>query len=152
MLEEAEKLISSPECQKWVNEQLELMGAPAGRNRLDFLVAHADINKYSPNLSPSDLGVDDKRHGEYKRKYLLGEAYGFTPQVGGNHHIYLYQKAFHRESWYSVKENVDTPGVIVHELFRVAGIDDKTIRKFHTSLDLFDKRITTHCGIKGYIH
>jgi hypothetical protein len=104
------------------------------------------IKRYHDSLTASDMGISNDKREEVRTKFKgteEGIALGFTNPAG---QIYLGDGAFEHQynGWIRDSEGGNLPGIIVHELFHVAGIPDSYIEQKN-----LNNQIRTNCGI-GY--
>lgn len=102
------------------------------------------IKRYRDSLTASDMGINNDQREEVRTKFNgteEGIALGYTTPSG---QIYLGGSAFqHAYNWIvSKSDGANLPGVIVHELFHVAGIPDSYIEQKN-----LNNQIRTNCGI-----
>ena len=154
LLDEAFKVVNSDKCKNWINKIIGefytpwLEGqrfAPEFKYRdANALIAAAYLNKYDPKLSKEQMGLSK---GERERisnndTYFGNYFYGVT---NGNN-IWLPYRSFVTKSGIPVfgYQKADLPGIIVHELLHVLGMEDPAVKNKN-------KEIAKNCGWGGKI-
>lgn len=112
--------------------------APPGN--LSQLLSIASLNKYSPSLTAQQMGISQASRENMANKYERATFNKFLGVTVGNQ-IWLTTNAFNLASGLFTPKT-DVPGLIVHELFHVAGIPD---------VRFLNDKIQEHCGWGGFI-
>jgi hypothetical protein len=147
LLDQAFKKITSKGCKDWINgilgkKSLDFFesgqrgeGPPAS---LDDLLSIASINKYSPALTAQQMGISQAERAALANSYdNVGSFGSYFRGVTFGRQIWLVDQAFDVAP--AFKSPSDLAGLIVHELFHVAGWDDPSVAGMN-------EEIQKHCG------
>jgi hypothetical protein len=149
--------IMSDRCRKWVNKTMEDLRDRRDPNfryrptNLEGLLAITSFNKYSPDLTHKDVGVPEKywnqethdifagKGGEKGGEYGLG--YTLLPY---RNQVFLSDNSFYIAQGFARwrYNDADLSGIIVHELFHVAGFN-------HDVIFGLNNDIQKYCGTPG---
>ena len=146
--------ITSDNCRKFFDDTLAALrqrgeidgGFQTTPTTLAQTLSITTINKYSSNLTARDVGVSQASWANVKDKFDNPQGFGthgsgVTLQDG---RIFLTDNAFYQAGSISqfLYKDTDLSGVIVHEFFHRAGLNESQIRALHP-------QIQKNCGTPG---
>ena len=153
-LAKAYERVASERCQKFFDDTLAGMrqrGEIANQSRftpstLRGVLNITTLNKYSPDLTARQVGVSEKSWANVQSKFANPEGTAYYSGVTlADGRVFLNDNAFYISGAVSglIWNSTDLSGVITHEFFHRAGLNESQIRALH-------KDIQKNCGIPGY--
>jgi len=124
-LQNAFNKLKSKECQDWFEKQLSQFGAPSPGagwyQTLDAVLDDAVLNKYDTKLTAEQMGISQSDRDEIAQNYDTHyTTLNVANAVTNAKRIWLMPEAFWNNSTIPWNDR-DLTGIIVHELFHVAG-------------------------------
>ena len=145
--------MQSEDCQDWFNRKLAEFGDPGngGISRtlsLDAAVQAVTLNKYSVNLTAAQMGVSQADRDEIANNYDSHHtSLNVANAVTNSGRTWLMPEAFWNNSLIPYNDR-DLTGIIVHELFHVAGYG----KAWESRIKSLSKEIQNNCShAKGII-
>jgi hypothetical protein len=134
--------IRQKDCTDFINATLAKYKVGKDVDSLDKLLKKGTFGRYDVNADyqTTDLGVDFNDAMELCEVFVNR---GWTAASKDNR-VFLSDKAFSRTKHYWYKNVADTSSIIVHELFHVAGIDEKIVDSQELTTE-----IQKHCWTRG---
>jgi hypothetical protein len=150
ILSQSYQTINDDDCKNFINDTLAKYKVAKNLNSLNKLLNTAKFSYYNtstflggPDYSPSDLGLDSHGTLLVRAAFLREGVAAVTAPDRIN--VFLSDAVFKRSDSYLFGiHNADTPGYIVHELFHVAGIDEKIVDSQEMT-----NAIREHCHLLG---
>jgi len=149
ILSQSHQIINDDDCKNFINDTLAEYKVAKNLNSLNKLLNTAKFSYYNtstflggPDYSPSDLGLDSHGTLRVRGAFLSGASAVTAPD---RINVFLSDAVFKRSDSYLFGiHNADTPAYIVHELFHVAGIDEKIVDSREMT-----NAIREHCHLVG---
>ena len=139
--------ITTDECRGWFEKRLAEFGPPGPGaapyyQSLDAVLGDAKINKYEVSLTAEQMGISDESRKKVAKNYdnkwtSLNVANGYTNGT----RVWLMPVAFWNNSTIPYNDR-DLTGIIIHELFHVAGYGDD----FESRIKELTPEIKRHCS------
>jgi len=137
--------LQSEDCQDWFDRKLAEFGDPGNGTisrtlSLDAAMQAVTINKYNVNLTAAQMGISQADRDEIAANYD-NRWTGVANAVTNGGRTWLMPEAFQNNS--SIEwTNRDLAGIIVHELFHVAGYG----KAWESRIKGLSKEIQQHCS------
>jgi hypothetical protein len=147
ILQQSYDRINQDDCKNWINEKLKQNGAPKGRDTLDALLKLARLSRYNSKYSATDMGISEAEWKEINDNYDVKSSFGEYAVARAitsdkpRYRIYLMDEIFN-QGIYMIQKKADTAGILVHELFHLAGFNDPFVKSLN-------KEIRAHCRTIG---
>lgn len=109
------------------------------------VLAITTLNRYSATLTASAIGISQQRRDNIRNELESGGlTRGNAVTLGTDGRVFLADNAFYQAGTITqmFRSNTDLPGVIVHEFFHRAGLNENQVRALNPS-------IQRNCGTPG---